>query len=480
MQSEVNAREQALTSKKNIIIAHPSASFAEQLKMHLVNEGVNVLGVYVTSEHLLEELYHFKEENKFTVDAIFLSSSLCKKMRDKKLEVFADVTAKIREDFGRSTIIVLSDETANHPLHAELVSLGIYNLIVKTKDKSSEINIKQLINYIDVPMEYYEVKKYKDFDTNISWRKFVNHKNDININIEHHKSGTSHSVEPVADSQERKPKTEEVVTTSKEKPKKSITPKIQQKSTPDFLMNAEEENWILPAAKPKILIQEKIIGKSIIAVTGTTRGVGTTHTAIAIANYLSERGYKVKLLECNGSTDFEKIEQAYHGSKSIITTSRTFEINGVVYVKDLEKEDYISHFVSEHTHYVLDIGKLEKSEFEEEFHRASCQIIVTSGSEWKQHEIHSFIEQHEEIDQSRWNFAVNLVEQIIIKDLKSAMPNHQFIRLGYYPDPFVVDDDTSQTLTQLLDLPKLKNKWMKLGLISMGIILLLLILILLK
>jgi len=60
--------------KKNVIIAIPNPAFGEGLKKHFENEGLNVLGVYVVLEHLIESLHMMKSHSNIKLDGLVLSS----------------------------------------------------------------------------------------------------------------------------------------------------------------------------------------------------------------------------------------------------------------------------------------------------------------------------------------------------------------------------------------------------------------------
>jgi hypothetical protein len=470
--------------KRNVIIAIPNPSFGDGLKKHFENEGVNVIGVYVVLDHLIEKLHSLKSEPNIKLDGLVLNSSIAAKGKDKRLEFLADVIEKIRDDFSETSIIFLSDEMQGHPLLAELVSMGVYNIFAKSAQKTEPLNIKQLIRCIDQPMLYSEVRKFRDYNKDIPWRRFINGAQTITINVENPKDNTPEN-SPARNTSTQEPPREISVPSTREEPvtiKTETTtttppatePPKQKDALPNILeeeLEEEEFLWTLPPVRPKVIVRDRIIGKQIIAVAGIEKGVGTTHTAILVANHLASKGYQVKLIECNGSNEFVYIEKAYEGRNVDVNRSDEFEINGVTYVKSSENLDMTVQMTSEHTHIVLDLGSYENSEYIEEFHRAGIQLLVGSGSEWKQYTIKQFIKSNRDVDQSRWKFVVPFANKQTINDIKGDNEDISVVAIPYHPDPFIGQDKTEECLDVLFEggRPK-RRKLLKIGFFTIGLL----------
>jgi hypothetical protein len=458
---------QEANRKRNVIIAIPTPAFADGLKKHFENEGLNVLEVCVVVDHLLEKLHELKSEPSIKLDGIVISSGIATKLSDKRLEFLADVIEKIRDEFSEASIIFLSDESQGHPLLAELVSMGIYNIFVKSAQKSEPLNIKQLIRCINQPMLYSEVKKYRDYDTGIQWRRsFVNGGQSITINFESQgkdkgpkrPSPTPDPPEsPTSDVRESPATPAPVPVQEQVDDKKHNDQQEYKKSKQPTIPNILEEDledevlWQLPPIKPKVIVRDRIVGKSVIAVAGVEEGVGTTHASILLANYLAGRGYSVKVIECSGNKEFVYIERAYEGKNVDTQRSDEFEINGVTYVKADSELDMAYHVTSEHSHIILDMGCYEQSEYTEEFHRAGKQFLVAPGGEWKQYTIKRFIQTNRSVDQSRWSFLIPLVDKQTISDIKGENEDISAFKLPFHPDPFRSQSDTDEEFDQLFE-----------------------------
>lgn len=466
--------------KKNVIIAIPNPAFGEGLKKHFENEGLNVLGVYVVLEHLIESLHMMKSDSNIKLDGLVLSSSIATKGKDKRLEFLADVIEQIRSDFSETSIIFLSDEMQGHPLLAELVSMGVYNIFAKSTQKSEPLNIKQLIRCIDKPMPYSEVRKFREYNKDIPWRRFINGGRPITISIENSKSNVQGTHLNAEDTSEEiraaevisASKEENATVVSEDKKAKPISEQKHLAKTPTDLIEEDLEEeifWELPPVKPKVIYRDRIIGKQIIAVTGIEKGVGTTHTAILIAHHLANKGYRIKLIECSGNNEFMYIEKAYDGKNVDVYRSDQFEINGVTYVKNNGELDLTAHVTSEHTHIVLDLGCYETTDFIEEFHRADKQIIVGSGSEWKQYTIKRFIESNRDVDQSRWNFVIPLIEKQTISDIKHENDDISVYSIPHHPDPFIKQQNTEEILDTLFNGSHQQKKGKKAKFVLIGV-----------
>lgn len=451
-------------NKKNVIIAVPAPAFAEGLKKHFENEGIHVLEICVVIDHLLEILHELKSDPSMRLDGIIISSSIATKLSDKRLEFLADVLEKIRDEFSETSIIYLSDESQGHPLLAELVSMGIYNIFVKSSKKSEQLNIKQLIQCIDQPMLYSEVKKYRDYDSGIAWRRdFMNGGQAITINIESNgknpKGDLEGSQTTHSDHQPDLINGLNKLVDSVDNIAEKKTEKAKDKFTyPNVLEEElEDSDWELPPLKPKIVVQERIIGKSVIAVSGIDKGTGTTHSAILIANYLATNGYSVKLIECSGKDEFSYIEKSYDGKNADTNKLDQFEINDVTYVKAGDGLDMAYQLTSEHTHIVLDLGWYDETPNIEEFHRASKQVLVAQGSEWKQYLIAKFIKENLAADQSRWIFLLPLISDQSVSDICKENDKITAYNIPFHPDPFESQPDTSKLLGYLFSSEKAKS-----------------------
>ncbi|MDQ0255491.1 Flp pilus assembly CpaE family ATPase [Evansella vedderi] len=152
---------------KKIIIAIPNSKFAEGLKKHFERKNFKVIEIVVVLEHLMETLEMLEEEGE-SVDGLLISSDIAKKMNNKRLELFSDTLLTLREKYSHMSIVVLSNEGKGHPVLAEIVSMGIYNIFVKSE--RSTLDVQGVISAFDTPVPFSEVSHYREFDRSIQWR----------------------------------------------------------------------------------------------------------------------------------------------------------------------------------------------------------------------------------------------------------------------------------------------------------------------
>lgn len=200
----------------------------------------------------------------------------------------------------------------------------------------------------------------------------------------------------------------------------------------------------------KIVTLDRIIGTVIVAVMGVESKAGSTHQSIVIANYLKKKGYSVGIVEANNSNDFTVIENAYQGTPDFKGNTTHFTIEGVTYYKTNKKHEMSEFVTAGHNYLILDIGSFAESEWRNEFYRASVQIVMGAGSEWRQNKIRRFRDIHKQTDQSNWMYCIPFVEKLTIQDIRKQMPGNQIHRLPVHPDPYRSLEQTDHVLYKIL------------------------------
>lgn len=200
----------------------------------------------------------------------------------------------------------------------------------------------------------------------------------------------------------------------------------------------------------RIILQDRIIGTITVAVIGVESKMGATHFSIMIANYLHRKGYKVALKEANGSRDFTRIEHAYEGIKDFESQTTRFSINGVDYFKSNSPEDMSKLISLGYDYLILDIGYPDDSDWGQEFFRAGVQLVLGSGSEWRQPQLVRFRERYKHLDQSNWLYCIPFIEKQGINDIRKEMPGNLIYRIPPHPDPYQTQSDSDGLLNTLL------------------------------
>ncbi|WP_145950130.1 ParA family protein [Paenibacillus sp. Y412MC10] len=442
---------------RRILIGSPNDVFAKKLKSYIETKDYKVTDIIVLAEHLIETIelsYH----NDEPIYGIIITTDLATKGNDKRLEYLADCLLTIRSKHSEIKIAVLANEPEGHPLLTELVNMGIYNIFLKTS--SSTINAAELLHCLDVPKEFAEVAKFRDYKKDIQWRALPKGANEITVRTE---IGVTASDNKFLgrDSAE-----ESDIGPSKTQSESSADPAVKtfdQFKVPEASQQRrliidddelEEFRIPFPTVKERVVFRDRIYGTAVIGMIGTGSGVGTTHSAVTLANYLSRKGNKVALIECNESEDFKYIELAYEGvkdeSRSLLTKS--FEIHGVNYIKfDSAELDLIPLMQAEYNFIVLDLGSFDDTRYFEEFLRADIQIVVASGGEWKQRHLKKFFNANIEYEhQGKWNVLLPLVDNQSRSDIESDLNREKIYRLPYHPDAFVRNEETDAVFENIL------------------------------
>ncbi|MDQ0110649.1 hypothetical protein [Paenibacillus harenae] len=203
-------------------------------------------------------------------------------------------------------------------------------------------------------------------------------------------------------------------------------------------------------AQEKVVVQQKIIGSVIIAVTSVEPKSGSTHLSIQIANYLSDIGKTVAVIEANDSGDYARIEQIYEGVQGYQGQGRSFGIKNVEYYKRVRRNELASLLSTRYDYVVLDMGYTEDAAWLEELERADVQLVLCAGAEWRQHAYQAFAKRHRKMDQSRWIHAVPMADELSVSDIKKLTSSHHTVQLPCHPDPYKKQKDSYAALEAVL------------------------------
>lgn len=154
-------------NQKKIIIAVQNPTFSDNLRKAIEKTEAKVIDTPLSVDFLFETLEK-ANQLKVHIDGIIISSTLAQKLQDERLELMADSLLTIRERFPHTQIVVLSNEDEGHPLLAEVVQMGIYNIFIRGK---SNPTVKDFLDCIDRPKPFNEVSKLLKIDPSIRWRK---------------------------------------------------------------------------------------------------------------------------------------------------------------------------------------------------------------------------------------------------------------------------------------------------------------------
>ncbi|WP_240416666.1 hypothetical protein [Paenibacillus periandrae] len=458
---------------RRVIIASQNTNFAGKLKTFVEQSGYKVSEIVVLAEYLIETIEE-SYNNDEPIHALIITTDLAHKLNDERLEFLSDCLVTIRTRHSQIKMVVLSNEREGHPFLAELVSVGIYNIFLKSSSNDS-INVREILNCFDTPKEFAEVSKYREYSSDILWRKMnrgaveftlktekTKQEKKLEQNTEDHSAGS--------ESHEGKISTEKQSTLTTEKPKQPSR---------EFHIDDNIEDYEIPFPNivEKIVVRDRFYGSVVVAVIGIKSGTGATHCSVSIANYLARKGNKVALVECNESSDFNYIELLYKGVRDEWSNlgTKSFKIDGVNYFKsDNSNLDLISLLSSEYTFIVMDLGSYGQTTYFTEFLRSNIQIVVASGIEWKQRHIFDFLSKTSEYEQqSKWNIILPLADNQTITDIERDLEMDRIFSLPYHPDPFRRNEEAEKVFENIISrtsiptMKPIKNKNIKFLVISL-------------
>lgn len=202
----------------------------------------------------------------------------------------------------------------------------------------------------------------------------------------------------------------------------------------------------LPVSK-ETFIQKQILGTVFIAIGGTAPHIGSTHTALSMAAFLSKNKFKVAVVEANDSKDFDRIHSLYEGEKTLLSHEPFFELNGIEHYKYREDIRF-GEIASRYEYVVLDAGYLEESPCIDEFMRAHVKCVLTSPYEWKEHWLTNFLNQVEE--RNDFVYVLPFGEMANQKDMEERFSDLIFVTYPVVTDPYTVTADSEDASRALL------------------------------
>lgn len=192
-------------------------------------------------------------------------------------------------------------------------------------------------------------------------------------------------------------------------------------------------------------------GNIIIAIGGTSRGVGCTHTAISIAHFLSNYCDRVALVEKNKNNHFKYI---YEEDLEAGILDNSFRIDKVDYYSN--NYDFIKLLNEGYGYIVLDLSTLKEikeskvveNESFNEFIRASQKILVTGIKEWQIKDLEISLDSGVSSD---WNIYVTNADTHMIDEIRKEYENDYIYEAPYCPNPFLSYKDQDKVFEQMLE-----------------------------
>lgn len=194
---------------------------------------------------------------------------------------------------------------------------------------------------------------------------------------------------------------------------------------------------------------QKVISEKkprLIGIGGIGHGVGCTHFAIMMANYLA--GYlrrNTVLLEWNRSGDFERLEQICTGR---IHKEHRFRVLDVRYYKNAGHENLTEVLGSNVDDILIDFGAVN-GETLAELLRCERQFLVGSFSEWQEVNFREFVRKNEKGTKS-WEYLAAFGSEETRREFRRR-PGIFVERIPFSADAFSVTKECCSFFRQLID-----------------------------
>ncbi|MEK4487995.1 hypothetical protein MHH81_21025 [Psychrobacillus sp. FSL H8-0484] len=437
----------------DLLFAFHNVKFAKDLKSNFEeHDGVRVIDIVSSEEDLIEAIA--KNPN---VKGVLIATDIATNRSEKRLELLVDILEAARAKFTDVVFTVMSNERPGHPLLAELVEMGIYNIFVKDKD---EITIPLLMNSFEEPYSFSSAMKYRKVNTDIPWRRNIQHQSTYKIELNNGARGEEKSAVNVEKSEEPKKKFNIKWPSSEGKARKdkpdednleNETPTTKEKQVKEKQVKDEEQqdDWLsIEMFTESNKVTEKIIGTVVIGVASVAPHLGSTHTSIGIATVLRRKGHMVALVEANYTSDFDRIHALYEGESRPILHEAQFELNGITHFKYREDQSLADIFAL-YEFVVLDLGDMESMAYEQEFKRSHVKCVVCSGHEWKFHWIQEFRKGNLGVENIK--YVLPNGTDMIAQDMESRLEGLHVIPVPNEQNPYKPSKETELFVENLVD-----------------------------
>ena len=203
-----------------------------------------------------------------------------------------------------------------------------------------------------------------------------------------------------------------------------------------------------------VIFQDKIIGTVVIAVGGTSSGIGTTHTAISMAYYLVGQKNKVALVELGNKPVLERL------SSTEQEQDHFFRQSGIDFYPKNKKNHLVDVLQKNYNYVIIDLGVVDVNKTSasySEMNRAHLPVLVCSSAIWRLKDIDLFLKQQTD----QWKFCFNLIdiENAYFKEILNSIKKNDRKAFSLpYHDSFVGTDNTF--LERILEpvIPKKQTK----------------------
>lgn len=212
--------------------------------------------------------------------------------------------------------------------------------------------------------------------------------------------------------------------------------------------------------------KQKAVIRVQIAIAGTQKRIGSTHTAITFAAYLRSKGYIVALCERNESGDFERIREGF-GMRMVDQTY--FVVDGIDFYPNCKVKESMKPILEKSYNFIIcDFGELNISSLQmRDFCRCHIRVLVAGTKSWEFGNVMGIVSQIPDEVMEKINICYNLAYKDYQKALKREMKmsngdalNVYFLEYG--AEPFLTAKEKNpiadEILSEYLTIPADRKK----------------------
>ncbi|GGA24977.1 serine/threonine-protein kinase [Paenibacillus physcomitrellae] len=192
----------------------------------------------------------------------------------------------------------------------------------------------------------------------------------------------------------------------------------------------------------------------LVAITGASTGLGTTHLAFALANSLSRFYTRVSYVEWNERSSAVAGLQSYWSDSGF--TGRHLEHGRVAYYKKPSRTEWLRLLGSGQGLILMDMGTQMTKDSLEEFARADLQIVVIPAGSWRRSEISSCNQRLSAFTGRKRVYVSPLADAHVTHRLAKMLKDSKVYSFPMEPDPFHLGEHTVQAAERICEtlLPK--------------------------
>lgn len=450
------SKEGVWNVSSSVLLAIGESSLSDSLRQLLENGGLNVLQDEVFSLKYLDDHVQGQLPNIVIIHDLYLPSEA--ETQEEKDEEVLQLLEKWRADYDNDLrVVYMCVREHSDPFIGQLVARNVLDIFNK-KNISSSSFVNQLLE----PPRFKNVQRLSigNLDVEFLEEDEVAQPQSIAETLEFEAGETYSEPQPTKIKPEKEPleigkKIGNVAgniakgTTGLMKGVSEIMPKGSSSENEHNELMMNDLLDLMPIEVDDSNIKSAIIGTVLIAVTGTKEHIGSTHTALSVAAYLSKVGHSVAIIECNDTDDFEKIHALYEGTKQYLKKEHFFEINGIHHYKYRSNFD-LNMIYYQYEYVIIDYGDLDEATgYIEEFKRAHIRLVVTSGDEWKTNWVHEFMRKNKTMKED-CELIVPAVSRDKAEEFAELLKYDQVFAFPRQDNPYEITTETEQLVHTLL------------------------------